>query len=81
MGTGGLLDGRGVAGLGTQVEQQLSNTLLAVSVLAQGVDDPDLAEMDSSGEGRTLGVAGDELNILDAAALHVGLSVLIVRLA
>ena len=68
---GGLLDGRGVAGLGTKVEQQLSDALLAVSVLAQGVDDPDLAEMHSSGEGRTLGVARNELDILDAAALHV----------
>lgn len=80
-GQGGLLDGRGVAGLGAQVEQQLGDTLLAVSVLAQGVDDPDLAEMDSSGEGRTFGVAGDELDVLDAAALHVGLSVLLVTLS
>jgi hypothetical protein len=39
-------------------------------VVAEGVDDPDLAEGDGCGEGCGLGVAGDELDVLDAASLE-----------
>lgn len=68
-GGGGLLDGGGVTGLGAEVEQQLGDTGLAVGALALGVDNPDLTEVDGCRESSTFGVAGDELYVLDAAAL------------
>jgi len=67
---GVLLDGDGVTGLGTKVVQQLGDTGLAVGVLALGVDDPDLAEMDGRGKSSTLRVTGNVLHVLDTAALH-----------
>jgi predicted sugar kinase len=66
-----LLDGGGVAGLGAEVIQQLSNTRLAIRILALRVDNPDLAEVDGRGERSTLGVAGNVLDVLDTAALKV----------
>lgn len=72
MGEGGLLDGGGVTGLGAEVKQQLGDAGLAVGTLALGVDDPDLAKVDGRRESGTFGVAGDELDVLDAAALQVG---------
>lgn len=68
-GEGDVLDGGGVAGLGAEVEEQLGDAGGAVGVLAERVDDPDLAEVDGRGESGALLVAGDELDVLDAAAL------------
>jgi hypothetical protein len=45
-----LLDGDGVASLWSEVVEQLDDALLAVGVFAEGVDDPDLAEVDGGGE-------------------------------
>lgn len=66
------VDGDGVAGLGAKVVQQLGDALVALRVLAEGVDDPDLAEVDGGGEGGALRVARDELDVLDAAAVGDG---------
>lgn len=64
-----LLDSSGVAGLRAEVIQQLSDTGLAMLVLALGVDDPDLAEVDGRGESSAFLVAGDELDVLDTTSL------------
>lgn len=42
------VNGNGILGLLAKVVEQLGNTLLAVGVLAEGVDDPDLARVDSA---------------------------------
>ena len=52
------VDGEVVAGFGTEVEEELCDALLALGVLAEGVDDPDLAGSDGGGEGGGLAVTG-----------------------
>lgn len=42
------VDGDRVLGLLAEIVEELSDTLLAVGVLAEGVDDPDLARMDGT---------------------------------
>lgn len=42
------VDGDGVLSLLTKVVEELGNTLLALGVLAEGVDDPDLARVDGA---------------------------------
>lgn len=42
------VDGDRLLGLGAEVVEELGDTLLAVGVLAEGVDDPDLAVLDST---------------------------------
>lgn len=42
------VDGNGVLGLRAKVVQQLGDTLLAVLVLTEGVDNPDLTVLDST---------------------------------
>lgn len=42
------VDGGGVLGLVTEVVEELSNTLVAIGILAEGVDDPDLAGANST---------------------------------
>lgn len=64
-----LLDSDGVTGLRAEVVQELSDTGLAVLVLALGVDDPDLAEVNGGGESSAFLVAGDELDVLDTTSL------------
>lgn len=63
------VDCDGVASLWTKIVQQLGHTLRAIGLPPERVDDPDLAEVDSRRNGCRLGVAGNELDILDAAAL------------
>lgn len=63
------VDGRGSLGPGAKVVKQLSNTLLAVGVVAEGVDDPDLAGSNSSGKSSGLGMTRNELDVLDALAV------------
>lgn len=64
------VDSQRVLGFGAQVEEQLSNALLPRRIAAEGVDDPDLAWANSGGNSSALGVARDELNILNAQALE-----------
>lgn len=66
------VDGDGVAGLLAEVIEELDGALLAVLVGAEGVDDPDLSEVDGGGDGGGLLVAGDELDILDTATVGDG---------
>ena len=62
-------DGGGVAGVVAEVVEEFGNALGAVGVFAEGVDDPDLAEVDGRGEESGLGVAGNEFIVLNAATL------------
>lgn len=64
-----LLDGCGIAGLVPQVVEHLGHTWVTVLIFAMRVDDPHLAEMDRGRQGRRFLVAGDELDVLDTAAL------------
>jgi hypothetical protein len=64
-----VLDSDSVTGLGTKIVELLNNTLLAVGILAKGVDDPDLAEVDGSSESGSFRVIGNELDILDTTTL------------
>lgn len=66
------VDGEVVAGAGTEVEEELGNTLLALRVLAERVDDPDLAGADGGGESSGLGVTWDEFDVLDTLAVGDG---------
>lgn len=66
------VDGDGVAGLLAEVVEELDGALLAVLVGAEGVDDPDLAEVDGGGDGGGLLVAGDELDVLDTTTVGNG---------
>lgn len=43
-----ILNGNSITGLGAKVIELFDDTLLAVCVLAKGVDDPDLTEVDGS---------------------------------
>lgn len=64
-----LLDGDGVTSLGTEVVELLNHTLVAVGILAQRVDNPELTQVHGSGNSSGFGVTGDELDILDTATL------------
>lgn len=66
------VDGDGVAGLLAKVVEELNGALLAVLVGAEGVDDPDLSEVDGGGDGSRLLVTGDELDVLDTATVGDG---------
>lgn len=66
------VNGEVVARLGAEVEKKLCNTLLALGVLAERVDDPDLTRSDGGGEGCGLFVSRDELDVLDAGAVGDG---------
>lgn len=66
------VDGGRVAGLWSEIVEQLRDTLVAVGIELEGVDDPDLAKMDSGREGSRVGVSGNELDILDSATVRDG---------
>lgn len=66
------VDGNGVTGLLAEVVEELNGTLLAVLVGAEGVDDPDLSEVDGGGDGSRLLVTWDELDVLDTATVGDG---------
>lgn len=69
-GVGSLLDGDGIPSGGSEIVEQLRNALFTICIGAEGVDNPDLAEVDCCCEGGRLGVPGDELHVLDAATLY-----------
>ena len=59
-----------VTGFGTEVVEELSDTLGAGDGIgAEGVDNPDLAEGDGCGDCGAVFVAGDEFHVLDSSAL------------
>ena len=64
-----VLDGDSVAGLGAKIVELLDDTLLAIGIFAEGVDDPDLTEMDGSSESGSFWVIGNELDVLDTTTL------------
>jgi len=64
-----LLDCNHVLGGGTQVVEEFRYTLLPGAVVAEGVDDPDLAEGNGCGESGGFAVARDELDVLDTTSL------------
>lgn len=64
-----LLNGNSVASLGTEIIELFDNTLLAVRILAKGVDDPNLAEVNGSSQSGSFGVVRNELDVLNTAAL------------
>jgi hypothetical protein len=66
----GVLDCNHVRGGGTQVVEEFCYTLLPGTVVAEGVDDPDLAQGNGGCESGGFVVARDELDILDTASLR-----------
>lgn len=66
------VDGDRVLSFVTQIVEELCNASLALHVGTEGVGDPDLAKMHGRGECGALGVAGDELDVLDSAAVWDG---------
>jgi hypothetical protein len=64
-----LLDCNHVRGGRTQVVEEFCDTLLPGAVVAEGVDDPDLAQGDGGCESGGFAVAWDELDVLDTASL------------
>lgn len=68
------VDGNGVTGLLAEVVEKLNGTLLALGVLAEGVDDPDLSKVDGGGDSSRLLVTGDELDVLDTTTVGDGQS-------
>lgn len=64
-----LLDSNGVTGLGTEIIEFLDHTLVAIGVLSQRVNDPELTQVHSSGDSGGFRVSGNELDILDTATL------------
>ena len=59
------VDSKVLPGTRAEVKEQLCDALVAVGVLTERVDNPDLARAYSGGEGSGLFVAGNELDILD----------------
>jgi hypothetical protein len=64
------VDGDVILGLAAKVDEELSDTLLAGRVGAEWVDDPDFTWGDSGSKSSRLGVAWDELDILDTTTLN-----------
>lgn len=64
------VDSEVLTSTGAEIKKELGDTLLAVAVFAEGVDDPDLARADGGGKGRRLFVAGDELDVLDTLTIR-----------
>lgn len=66
------VDGDGVAGFLAEIVEELGDTLRAVGVEAERIDDPDLSEVNSGGDGSSLLVSRDELDVLDTATVGDG---------
>lgn len=64
-----LLYSNGVTGLGTEIIEFLDHTLVAIGVLSQRVNDPELTQVHCSGDSGGFRVSGNELDILDTATL------------
>jgi hypothetical protein len=68
---GYLLDCYCISSFWAEVIKELCNSLFAVRVGTEWVDDPYLAEKHCRGDGSRLWVAGDEFNILNTATLKI----------
>lgn len=66
-----LLDGCCITCLGTKVVEQLCPALLAVIRCSEGIDDPNLAEMNRGRQSSRFRVTGNELDVLNSASLDV----------
>lgn len=64
-----LLDSNSVTGLGTEIVEFLNHTLVAIGILSQRVNDPELTQVHSSGDSGRFRVPGNELDILDTTTL------------
>ena len=64
-----ILDGDLIACFRTEIIEELGNTLLAIGICPEWIDDPDLSKMHSGGESSRLFVARDEFDVLYSAAL------------
>ena len=64
-----LLDSDGIAGLGTKIVEFLDNTLIAIRIFAQRIDNPELAQVHGGSNGGRFGVTGDELDVLNTTTL------------
>lgn len=72
VGTEVAVDSNDIASLWTKIKEELSNTLRAVWVEAEWIDDPNLTESDSCSNSCAFCVAGDELDVLDTATVGDG---------
>jgi hypothetical protein len=66
------VDGHSITSLWSQVVEELSFAELAISIFPERIDDPNLAQVNSSGDGSRLLVAWDELDILNATTVGNG---------
>lgn len=64
-----LLDSNSITGLGAEIVEFLNHTLVAIGVLSQRVNDPELTQVHSSGDSGGFRVSRNELDILDATTL------------
>lgn len=64
-----LLDSDSVTGLRTEIIELFDHTLVAIGVLAQRIDDPELTQVHGSGNSSRFGVTGDELDVLNTTTL------------
>ncbi len=64
------IDGKVLTRARAKVIQKFCDTLVAIGVFAERVDDPDLTRTNSCGKCSRLGVSRDELDILDALAIR-----------
>jgi len=64
------VDGEVLTSTRAEIEEQLCDALVAIGVLTERVDDPDLARAYSGGEGGGLFVAGDKLDVLDTLTIR-----------
>lgn len=63
------VDGHGVTSFGTQVVEELGFAEFAIGILPERIDDPDLAQVNSSGNSSRLLVSWDELDVLNATTI------------
>lgn len=67
---GDLLDGHHITSLRAKIVKKFGNTLIAICIFAERVDDPDLAKRNRSCYSSTLRVARNEFYILNATTLQ-----------
>ena len=66
------VDGDRLLSLGAEAVEKLSNTLVALGVLSEGVDDPDLTRANGSSDGSSLLVTGDKFDVLNTLTVGDG---------
>lgn len=66
------VDGEILTRTWAKVVEQLCDTLVAVGIFAERVDDPDLPGSDSGGECSGLGITRNKFNVLDTLSIRDG---------